>query len=473
MSEQPPIIVWFRQDLRVADNPALAHAVQTGAPVIPLFVFDEEGEGKWAPGGASRWWLHYSLEALSDRIAALGSSLIVLAGDSQSILLELCERTGANQVYWNRRYEPAAIDRDTRLKKALADAGLRPRSFNGALLHSPLQIANKSGKPFRVFTPFWKHLRSIAVREILPEPKKLESHGFETLGSEIESLELLPKLDWADGFGSVWTPGEAGAKALFEGFVERGIARYAEGRDFPNEDAVSRLSPHLHFGEISPVQIWRMLSLEEHEPFLRQLVWREFSAHLLYHFPDTTEEPLNSAFSRFPWEFKGDWAEAWRRGRTGYPIVDAGMRELWKTGTMHNRVRMVAASFLVKHLLQPWQVGAAWFWDTLLDADLANNTMGWQWVAGCGADAAPYFRIFNPIGQGERFDPSGEYTRRWVPELAGLPDKFLFKPWEAPADVLEAAGVVLGVNYPLPIVSHPEARVRALEAYARMKENEV
>lgn len=470
MSEQPPIIVWFRQDLRLADNPALHRAVESGAPVIPLYIFDEEAEGDWRFGGASKWWLHHSLKALDEGLRELESRLLLLSGASQSVLLDFCRRVEASEVYWNRRYEPSIIARDTNVKKALVAAGLRPRSFNGSLLHSPLDVANKAGNPFRVFTPFWKHVRARALRATLPAPKRLESPSVLEEGESLESFGLLPELDWADGFGDYWTPGEKGARAAFERFRDSAIGRYAELRDNPDKNAVSRLSPYLHFGEISPVQVWRSLDLEAHEPFLRQLVWREFSHHLLFHFSDTPTDPLNPAFSVFPWDMNEERLDAWRRGRTGYPIVDAGMRELWKTGTMHNRVRMVAASFLVKHLLQPWQEGAAWFWDTLLDADLANNTMGWQWVAGCGADAAPYFRVFNPMTQGERFDPKGEYTRKWLPELQDLPSKYLFRPWEAPPAVLEGAKVELGVNYPKPIVDHAEARSRALEAYARMKE---
>lgn len=470
MSEQATVIVWFRQDLRLADNPALHHAVESGARVVPVYIYDPSGEGDWPLGGASKWWLHHSLAALAAQFEDLGSGLVIEKGDSGTVLHELCESLGASEVYWNRRYEPQVIARDTKVKKLLADAGLRPRSFNGSLLHSPLQIANKSGKPFRVFTPFWKHLKSLGPRELVPAPKSLTSPSLTKIGRSLDSLGLLPKLDWADGFAPLWTPGERGAWDAFERFKDDGVDRYEKDRDFPKEKAVSRLSPHLHYGEISPVQVWRNLSLEKHEPFLRQIVWREFATHLLFHFPDTPTQPLNPAFGKFPWKKNNDWLEAWRRGRTGFPIVDAGMRELWKTGTMHNRVRMVAASFLVKHLLQPWQEGAAWFWDTLLDADLSNNTMGWQWVAGCGADAAPYFRVFNPIAQGEKFDPSGEYTRKWVPELERLPAKYLFKPWEAPPAMLERAGVDLGGNYPSPIVEHSEGRARALDAYAKMKD---
>lgn len=401
----------------------------------------------------------------------MGSALVLRKGGAGDVLLKLCSESGANQVYWNRRYEPAIVARDTEIKRELAEAGIQVRSFNGSLLHSPLNVCNKSGTPFKVFTPFWKSIQNLPTREPTAPPRRLPI-GREGLRSDsLESFGLLPRLDWADGFSADWSPGEEGAWAALEGFAKQAAAHYSRDRDKPALRGVSRLSPYLRFGELSPNQIWHALDRGSHDAYLRQIAWREFAHHLMFHFPSTPERPLRPEFGRFPWRSDPLKLAAWQRGRTGYPIVDAGMRELWRTGWMHNRVRMIAASFLVKHLLQPWQEGAAWFWDTLLDADLANNTMGWQWVAGCGADAAPYFRIFNPMTQGERFDPNGVYTRAWVPELKDLPDEFLFRPWEAPSGVLERAGVVLGDHYPSPIVEHGEARQGALDAYAKMKDS--
>ncbi len=469
MPEQSPVIVWFRRDLRLADNPALHHAVESGSPVLPVYVLDDDGEGAWADGGASKWWLHYSLLSLDEDLQALGSKLIFLKGPSQEVLLELCREVGAVGVFWNRRYEPAIVKRDTEIKKSLAEAGVLTRSFNGSLLQSPLSVANKSGTPFKVFTPFWKHIQNLSTRLPLAGPKVLPVPGKWPESASVASYGLLPDLDWADGFSAEWKPGEGGARDALESFRASGASEYSSTRDTPAVRGVSRLSPYLHFGELSPNQIWHAMDRVKHDPYLRQIAWREFAYHLLFHFPDTPQDPLRPEFAAFPWQADEALLKTWQKGRTGYPIVDAGMRELWQTGWMHNRVRMIASSFLVKHLLQPWQAGAAWFWDTLVDADLANNTMGWQWVAGCGADAAPYFRIFNPITQGERFDGAGEYTRKWIPELARLPDKFLFKPWDAPEAVLRDAGVELGSTYPRPIVDHAKARQAALDAYAEMR----
>ena len=464
------VIVWFRHDLRLSDNPALAKAVESGNPVLPLYIEDPAGEGDWPDGGATRWWLHHSLAALDEALQKLGSRLVIRSGDARSVLEELCESEKVVEVYWNRRYEPAIVARDTEIKKSLAARGALARSFNGSLLQSPLQLKNKSGAPYRVFTPFWKHLRAMPRRASSPTPRAIPSPRSWPKSDALASLNLLPKLDWAAAFPENWKPGEAGASSALESFAKR-VGDYSKNRDLPAIEGVSRLSPHLRFGELSPIQIWERLEGGDSEPYLRQLGWREFSYHLLFHFPDTPLEPLRPEFASFPWKRSAKALEAWQKGRTGYPIVDAGMRELWATGWMHNRVRMIVASFLVKHLLVPWQEGAKWFWDTLVDADLANNTQGWQWTAGCGADAAPYFRIFNPITQGQRFDPNGEYTRRWVPELKKLPDALLFCPWEASAEELERAGVSLGGDYPKPIVDHAAGREGALSAYQKMKES--
>jgi len=465
-----PAILWLRNDLRLSDNPALDAALASGRPVLPLFVWDGQGEGDWPLGGASQSWLHHSLTALSRSLEERGSRLILRRGRSIEVIKGLLAETGARGVYWNRRYEPAVISRDTEIKRFLQGECLEARSFNGSLLQSPTSVRNKSGRPFRVFTPFWKCIQGMDMERPLSEPGDMPAPKSWPGSDSLADWELRPRIAWDAGFYRVWDPGEKGASSRLEALAARPRGSYSENRDLPAVDAVSRLSPHLHFGEISPRQVWHRLKGKSHEAFLRQLAWREFSTHLLYHFPETAREPLRPEFAAFPWKRDEKALQAWRRGRTGYPIVDAGMRELWTTGWMHNRVRMVAASFLVKHLLQHWQEGARWFWDTLVDADLPNNTMGWQWVAGCGADAAPYFRVFNPMSQGERFDASGEYTRKWVPELARLPDCFLFRPWEAPEEVLDGAGVALGSDYPLPIVEHQSGRQAALSAYRKMRE---
>lgn len=469
MPNEAPAILWFRSDLRLSDNPALRGLCDLGRPIVPLFIFDEAGEGDWPFGAASKWWLHHSLKSLDGSLRGKGSQLVLRKGDAEKVLSQLVEELGAKAVYWNRRYEPAVVERDTHLKKKLADSGIEVKSFNGSLLQSPLSITNKSGSPFKVFTPFWKHMRTLNTRETVEKPKRIASPNNWPQGDDLDDWKLLPTLDWDAGFYDEWEPGEAGAKKVLDSFSRSRVGSYSEDRDNPATNGVSRLSPHLHFGELSPNQIWSRLNLSEHEPYLRQVGWREFAHHLLFHFKDTADKPLRKEFERFPWKRNKRRLEAWQKGQTGYPIVDAGMRELWSTGWMHNRVRMVVASFLVKHLLQPWQDGARWFWDTLVDADLANNTMGWQWVAGCGADAAPYFRIFNPITQGERFDEGGAYTRKWVPELSKLPDRYLFQPWEAPESVLSHAGVKLGENYPKPIIAHKEGREAALAAYEKVK----
>lgn len=478
---QAPALVWLRHDLRLADQPALHAARQRGGPVVPVFIWAPEEETGWPPGGASRWWLHQSLKALDGDLRRLGSRLILRHGDSQQELLALAKETGADTVVWNRRYEPTSIARDARIKEQLRAAGLTAESFNGGLLHEPWTVQNQSGRPFQVFTPFWKHcLAKPDPLAPLPPPKTLPAPVKWPASLALAELELEPRIDWAAGFRSAWTPGEAGAQANLETFVRAILLNYDASRNQPAQFGTSRLSPHLHFGEISPRQIWQAVKFHALEAgvsrthwsrwqFLAEVGWREFAHHLLFHFPHTVTEPLRTEFKCFPWREDSAALRAWQRGCTGYPFVDAGMRELWATGWMHNRVRMVVASFLVKDLLLPWQAGAQWFWDALVDADLAQNTLGWQWTAGCGADAAPYFRVFNPVGQGEKFDPQGDYVRRWCPELARLPAEWIHQPWTAPAAVLACAGVRLGDNYPPPIVSHTIAREVALEAYAQLK----
>ncbi len=479
----PPVLLWFRQDLRLQDNPALAAAVARGGPVIPVFILDDAGEGNWAPGGASRWWLHHALAALAASLQALGSRLVLARGDSGAELQRILRATGATAVYWNRRYEPAAIARDRSIKAGLAAAGTEVKSFNGALLFEPHTITNKQGKPFQVFTPFWRHCLTLpVVPPVRFAAKSLSVPAMWPDSMRLEELGLLPRLAWADEFPAHWTPGETGAQQRLKTFIAGPVDDYAARRNLPDTDGTSRLSPWLHWGEIGPRQIWSALQARAkatgvfpagrgEQVFLSEVGWREFAHHLLFHFPHTPEKPLRTDFEKFPWadDPAGRGLRAWQRGRTGYPIVDAGMRQLWRTGWMHNRVRMIAASFLVKHLRLPWTAGAAWFWDTLVDADLANNTLGWQWTAGCGADAAPYFRIFAPVLQGEKFDPAGDYVRRWVPELARLPAKWIHRPWEAPAEVLATAGVALGENYPVPVVNHAEARAAALAAFKTLR----
>jgi deoxyribodipyrimidine photo-lyase len=462
-----PAIVWFRQDLRLADNPALTAAAEAG-PVIALYVLDEEAPGRWTLGGASRWWLHHGLEQLGAALADMDVRLVLRRGPAARIVPEMAVSTGAGTVFWNRRYEPHAVVEETAINAALAQARITAKSFNGALLTEPWTIKNKSGGPFRVFTPFWSALKDTFRPPTLLSPPELHSYG-NVESERLEDWQLRPtKPDWAAGLRECWEPGEGGAQGALERFLTGALGRYASDRDKPTAGAVSRLSPYLHWGEISVRQVWRAADAQggpAAEPFLRELAWREFSCHLLWQFPELPDKPFDRRFTGFPWRDDPAALKAWQRGETGYPLIDAGMRQLWITGWMHNRVRMVAASFLTKHLLLPWTAGAAWFWDTLVDADLANNAANWQWVAGCGADAAPYFRIFNPVLQGEKFDPEGTYVRRFVPELANLPNKFIHRPWSAPADVLAKAGIVLGTTYPMPIVDHDAARTRALAAF--------
>ncbi len=479
-----PAIVWFRRDLRLQDNPALQAAVKRGGAVVPVFVLDDETDGRWRAGAASRWWLHRSLAALDHALRERGGRLVLRKGDARAVLRMLVEEAGAAGVYWNRCYEPAAMARDAKIKTEFAAGGLDARSFNGSLLHEPHEVANKQGRPFQVYSPYWRTCLTMPV----PPPVKLGAEEKLNAPEEwprsvtLAELELEPRVAWDAGLKAAWTPGEAMATKRLREFAARQMDAYDESRDEPAREGTSRLSAALHFGEISPRQVWAAVKARAKESgvfppskgaqvFLSEIGWREFAHHLLYHFPHTSERPLREEFSRFPWagDPGGSKLKAWERGETGYPIVDAGMRQLWRTGWMHNRVRMIVASFLVKHLRLPWTEGAAWFWDTLVDADLANNTLGWQWSAGCGADAAPYFRIFAPVLQGEKFDARGEFVRRWVPELAKLPDKFVHAPWNAPAAVLTESGVKLGINYPRPIVDHATARAEALQAFETLR----
>lgn len=471
-----PTIVWFRQDLRIEDHPALAAASELGNPIIPIYIWSPEDEGKWPIGAASKWWLHHSLESLQNELSHRNLKLIILKGSYLKTLMKLVEETESEVVLWNRCYEPAFLESDTAIKAALQKKGMETKSFNGSLLYDPWKILNKQHKPFKVFTYFWKDcLKSgdpsqpaVYTKHFIAYPKKIVSES-------LDSLELLPKIHWDKGLIDTWQPGEKHAQAALKKAIKTVLPNYTETRDFPFLNGTSQLSPYLHFGEISPRAIWQAVSKskeldkDQAQAFLRQLGWREFGYYLLYHFPHTPEHPLYPKYENLPWRKDPEGLTAWQKGLTGYPLIDAGMRQLWKIGWMHNRVRMLVGSFLVKDLLIAWQEGEKWFWDTLVDANLANNTLGWQWVGGCGADAAPYFRVFNPVVQGEKFDAKGEYVKKWVPELADLPVKWIHRPWEAPEDVLRQAGVVLGENYPKPLVDHDQARLRALEGFKSLK----
>jgi deoxyribodipyrimidine photo-lyase len=479
-----PCIVWFRDDLRLSDHPALHAASNTGAPVICLYVFDEVSAALLSPrarplGGAARWWLAQSLRALQKSLETTGSPLLLRKGSAAKIIVELARETGAAGVYWNEIAHAPHQAVAEEVAAALNEIGVAAQTFPGDLLVTPKHIRNKDGRGLRVFTPFWKRVQGLGdPTKPLPAPKTLNS--VPGIASDaLDSWQLKPTHpDWAGGLRETWTPGEASAQARLTQFLKCGVAGYCTDRDRPDREGNSRLSPHLRFGEISPRQVWHAarFAAAEHpklagdiEKFLSELGWREFCRHLLFDVFDLAERNLQPSFDVFPWKADATALQAWQRGQTGYPIVDAGMRQLWHSGVMHNRVRMVAASFLVKHLLIDWRRGEKWFWDTLVDADPGSNPANWQWVAGSGADAAPYFRVFNPILQGEKFDPDGVYVRRWVPELAELPARVIHQPWTATPLELAGSGVILGKTYPEPIVDHKAGRERALAAYARIR----
>jgi len=450
-------------------------ALERGGAFVPVYIHAHEEAGQWAPGGARRWWLHHALKDLTAQLAGKGLRLVLRCGGSGEILEGLLEETGADAVYWNRCYEPFRIQHDGRIKSRLKEAGIEAWSGNASLLREPWEVATGSGGPYKVYTPF---ARACART---PDPQPVSRRGEDPFpprrwpeSRSLEDLGLLPDIPWDTGLRAFWNPTREGGLGRLGAFLKNRMSAYATARDIPGEDGTSRLSPYLHTGQIGPREA--VAALRRHpeskgrETFYRELVWREFAYHVLYHFPDTLERPLQLKFSAFPWRHETGELRVWQKGETGYPIVDAGMRQLWQTGWMHNRVRMVVASFLVKHLLHSWRDGEAWFRDTLVDADLASNTLGWQWAGGCGADAAPYFRVFNPITQGEKFDPEGTYTRTYVPELKNVPDRYLFKPWELPVSVQETAGCTIGRDYPEPIIEHKAGRERALEAFASIKE---
>ncbi|MCB8876502.1 cryptochrome/photolyase family protein [Acidisoma silvae] len=468
-TKQAPVLLWFRRDLRLTDQDAVAAAAESGAPVIPVFILDDsDRKPQRAIGGAARWWLHHSLESLAGSLDKLGSPLILRRGDAVETILALVQETGAEAIHTGFMPDPGDRATDKAIAEALERQDCRLHRHRTALLHDPHKIKTQTGNPFRVFTPFSKAFEAqVHVRPPAPAPKHLIP-STQTKSDKLADWELLPTIPWDKGMAEEWTPGEAGAGVRLADFVADAVNDYEKGRDIPGDAGTSRLSPHLHWGEISPWQVWEVVGEAKGHggvaTYRRELIWREFAAHLLWHFPQITDQPLRPEFAEFPWREDHAGETAWQRGQTGIPIVDAGMRELWALGWMHNRVRMIVASLLVKHLLIPWKDGENWFWDTLVDADLAANCVNWQWVAGCGADAAPFFRIFNPVLQGKKFDPSGRYVRDWVPELAKLPDAYIHEPWTAPEAVLRAAGVRLGVTYPMPVVDLAAGRARALAA---------
>ena len=476
-------IVWFRQDLRLDDHPALTAAVQSGEPVVCLYVHAPHDEGTWAPGGASKWWLHQSLRELDASLRALGNRLILRSGKSAAdVVRDVACETQARALYFSARYEPAAIEQERRVARELKATGVSIYRFHASVLWEPGTVMNRTGGPMQVFTPFWKAcLASRKPTAPLPAPSRVAAPAVFPASDALADLKLEPSIDWAGGLRATWKVGEAAAHRELKAFLDSVVADYSDDRNRPDLRGTSRMSPRLHFGEISPRRIWHEAHRRMHEAgrrsldkgsehFIREVGWREFACHLLVHFPHTAEQPLRPEWRAFPWRSDPKLLRAWQRGQTGYPIVDAGMRELYETGWMHNRVRMIVGSFLVKDLLLPWQEGARWFWDTLVDADLASNSLGWQWVAGSGADAAPYFRIFNPVLQAEKFDPDGTYVRRYVPELARMPREYIHRPWDAGPLVLMAAGVELGSNYPRPLVDHAQARDAALAAYQALRD---
>ena len=477
-----PSLVWFREDLRIDDHPALAAAAQSG-PVCAVYIL-ETGEHLGRPlGGALKWWLHHSLKSLQANLARNGIGLILQKGDSRQLIPALARSLGTRSVHWNRRYYAWSRPVDALIKAELTALGIDVGSHKAQVLSEPWEVKTGAGGNFKVFTPFFRAAKPLcdAWAELASPAPTLIGHTDPNICTDpLDDWALLPKApDWSTGLAETWEPGEEGANKRLNTFIDKVISGYGEARNVPSKPATSYLSPHLHFGELSIRRVWNGVRAamqanpalqRDGQVFLSELGWREFSTQLIYHYEDFPHESWKEPFRRFPWRNDPSALRAWQRGQTGYPIVDAGMRQLWKTGWMHNRVRMIVASFLVKHLLEDWRAGEAWFWDTLVDADIANNAAGWQWVAGCGADAAPYFRIFNPMSQGEKFDPDGLYVRAWVPELAKLPNKYLHRPFDCPTETLHMAGVHLGRTYPLPIVNHEKGRKRALDALAGLKQ---
>ena len=467
-------IHWFRQDLRISDNPALTFAAKH-RNVLPIYILDDDNSGEYTLGGASRCWLHHSLSSLNKSLAG---TLSVYKGDPLDILNDIVSRFNINTIYWNRCYEPWRIDRDASIKKNLKKKGVNVESFNGSLLWEPWTIKKDDGTPYKVFTPFYRKgcLQAEQPREPLTTPSNIKYLRDNDVSLNLDQLKLLPDIRWDMEFETHWDIGEDGAQARFQKFIKEGLSQYKDGRNIPAKSYVSRLSPYLHFGEISPNQLWsKVRSIGDNrniDHFCSELGWREFSYSLLYHNPDLPKKNLQPKFNTFPWTKDSVLLRAWENGQTGVPMVDAGMRQLWQTGYMHNRVRMIVGSFLVKNLRLHWHHGERWFWDTLVDADLANNSASWQWIAGCGADAAPYFRIFNPVTQGQKFDPDGSYVRKFIPEISLLPDKYLFSPWETPDHILKESGIELGTTYPNSIVDLKQSRDLALAAFQSLKKGE-
>lgn len=474
-----PVLLWFRKDLRLDDNLALLKAVKSGRPVIPVYIRTRRPSVHAPLGAAQDWWLHHSLEALDRALRDKGSRLVLRSGEADTVLLGLIAETGAEVVAVNTVPEPRAITADEALKQRLAQRSVGFHAFDGALLHDPARLLTGSGVGFRVYTPFWRALSGHSTPSAPVEaPGHWQSPETWPESERIEGWNLTPsRSDWAKGFGTVWKPGEKGARERLDRFAASTIRSYAVNRDLPGMDGTSGLSPHLALGELSPRRAWQAIearagegpSEEDVSRYLKELVWREFSYHLLHHFPDLATRNWNAGFDAFQWEKDDAGLAAWQRGLTGYPIVDAGMRQLWRDGWMHNRVRMITGSFLIKDLLIDWRIGEAWFRDTLVDADAGSNPANWQWVAGSGADASPFFRVFNPILQGEKFDPDGAYVRTYVPELAKLPNALIHRPFEALPMELKAAGVSLGETYPRPLVEHRFARDRALARLSQLK----
>lgn len=470
MSDIPPAIVWFRQDLRLHDQPALLAAAQGGRSIVAVYVLDEEAAGEWALGGAARWWLHHSVKSLDAGLQALGGRLVLRRGAATLVLPALAQEIGAAEVHAGRMHEPWARQADMAVADALRAVGATVHMHRTSTLFDLDSVRTKTGGIYGVYTPFARTCRTLTPDAPLPPPARIETVPVPS--DRLEDWNLLPtKPDWSGGFHEVWEVGEDAAQRRLAGFLDRAVHGYDVGRNLPGQPGTSMVSAHLHWGELSPRQVWATAreaakqTGEGLEVFLGEILWREFAAYLLWHNPHMPEQPLRPAFAALPVREAARELHAWQHGQTGIPIVDAGMRQLWHIGWMHNRVRMIAGSFLVKHMLMPWQAGEAWFWDTLVDADLASNSSGWQWIAGCGIDSQPFFRVFNPVSQGEKFDADGAYVRHWVPELARLPNGALHAPWAADPSILRAAGVVLGQTYPRPILDLAEGRDRALAAY--------
>lgn len=498
-------IFWFRQDLRISDNPGLCAACEAGE-LIPVYIYDQEAPENATLGGASQWWLHHALHSLAD---SLKQQLIVRQGSPQKVLADLVEQYDAQHIFWNRMYEPWARERDTKIKSYFSEQGIQVKSLNGSLLWEPWEVLKKDNTPYKVYTPYYRkgclskpdprfpltkpnievniQVHHQWAQSASPQATSAKSTSAQTASSQntssqntaaqIDALELLPKIKWDTGIANTWEVSEKAAGERLKTFIEHTITEYSDKRNLPAQQGTSLLSPYLHFGQISPNQVWYAvkdafagdISGQGVDTYLSEIGWREFSYYLLYHFDDMQQYNFNPKFNHFAWRKSDADLSAWQKGLTGVPIVDAGMRELYQTGYMHNRVRMIVGSYLVKNLLIDWREGERWFWDCLVDADTASNAAGWQWVAGSGADASPYFRIFNPILQGEKFDKEGEYVKRYCPELSELPKKYIHKPWEAPADILKTAGIELGNNYPNPLVDLKQSRQRALDAFAQIK----